>query len=123
MRLPPSAIGLALHELATNAAGSRGLATRWRNTVDELDGARRTARATASVGDSAIWSSDSMAKRTVDGDVQLDYASSRPEWHLRRAAANVLEPATESQIHSGVTAITDIGFGSGAFPAGSSAPG
>jgi hypothetical protein len=32
-----------------------------------------------------------MAKRTVDGEVQLDYAPSGLTWHLTCPAANALE--------------------------------
>ncbi len=108
------AIGLALHELATNA-GKYGALSTHTGRVDvgwQLDGETLSMSWTErdgppvrpperrGFGNMVV---DSMVKRTVDGEVQLDYAPLGLEWHLRCAAANVLEPATESQSEATIT--------------------
>jgi PAS domain S-box-containing protein len=96
------AVGLALHELATNAGKYGALSTDagrvdvgWRlgggifaMSWTERDGppVRRPER--RGFGSTVI---DSMAKRTVGGEVELDYAPSGVEWRLTCAAANALE--------------------------------
>src|SRR5258706_2464471 len=96
------AIGLALHELATNA-GKYGALSVDAGHVDvcwQLDGDTfamgRTERNGLPVSPperSGFGSTvvDSMAKRTLDGEVQLDYAPSGLVWHLTCPAANALE--------------------------------
>jgi two-component sensor histidine kinase len=105
VRLNPvaaQAIGLALHELATNA-GKYGALSVDAGHVDvcwQLDGDTfamgRTERNGLPVSPperSGFGSTvvDSMAKRTLDGEVQLDYAPSGLVWHLTCPAANALE--------------------------------
>jgi PAS domain S-box-containing protein len=101
------AIGLALHELATNAGkygalstGAGHVAVDWQLVGDRLsmnwmehDGPPVQPPARRGFGNTVI---ESMVKRTVDGEVHLDYSPPGLEWHLRCPAANVLEPAAES---------------------------
>jgi PAS domain S-box-containing protein len=96
------AIGLALHELATNAGKYGALSTRsgcvrvrWRLDGDlfamswtERNGPPVKRPERHGFGSTVI---DTMAKRTVGGEVQLDYAPSGVEWRLICPAANVLE--------------------------------
>jgi two-component sensor histidine kinase len=96
------AIGLALHELATNAGKYGALSTaighidiHWQVDGDaltmswtECGGPPVQAPDHQGFGTTVI---DSMVKRTVDGEVQLNYASSGLEWHLTCPAANALE--------------------------------
>jgi two-component sensor histidine kinase len=96
------AIGLALHELATNA-GKYGVLSTDAGRVElvwQLDGERFSISWTEpdgppvsppehrGFGNTII---DSMVKRAVDGEVQLDYAPSGVVWRLTCAAANALE--------------------------------
>jgi PAS domain S-box-containing protein len=95
-------IGLALHELATNA-GKYGALSTDSGRVDvgwQVDGhiliMSWTERGGPPVqapdhrgfGTTVI---DSMVKRAVSGEVQLNYAASGMEWRLTSPAANVLE--------------------------------
>jgi two-component sensor histidine kinase len=97
------AIGLALHELATNAGkygalstGRGGVDVSWRTDGDALtmswtehDGPSVSPPGRQGFGTTVIAS---MAKRTVDGEVALDYAPSGLAWRLTCPAANALEP-------------------------------
>jgi PAS domain S-box-containing protein len=100
------AIGLALNELATNAAKYGALST---------DGGRIDVGWRSDAGSFAIsWAErggppvrppdhrgfgsrviESMVKRAVGGEVELDYALSGLEWHLMCPAANALEATAE----------------------------
>ncbi len=96
------AIGLALHELATNAGKYGALSTdmgrvdiSWRTAGDtfaigwtERDGPPVSAPQRRGFGTMVI---EGMAKHTVDGVVDLDYASSGLTWRLTCPSANALE--------------------------------
>jgi two-component sensor histidine kinase len=96
------AIGLALHELATNAGKYGALSTDsgrvdigWAMTDDtftiswtERNGPPARPPERKGFGTTVI---DSMVKRAVGGEVQLNYASSGLKWHLTCPAANALE--------------------------------
>jgi PAS domain S-box-containing protein len=97
------AIGLALHELATNAGkygalsvGSGQVELGWRIDGDvfamswtERNGPPVSQPERRGFGNTVI---ESMAKRTVGGEVQLDYAPSGLMWGLTCPAANAMEP-------------------------------
>ncbi len=97
------AIGLALHELATNAGKYGALSADagrvdvdWRFDGDifamswiEHNGPPVSRPERCGFGSTVIAS---MAKRTVDGEVELNYAPSGLVWRLTCSAANALEP-------------------------------
>ena len=97
------AVGLALHELATNAGKYGALSSDagrvdlgWRLGGDifamswtERDGPPVRPPERRGFGSTVIAS---MAKRSVDGEVELDYAPSGLVWHLTCSTANALEP-------------------------------
>jgi PAS domain S-box-containing protein len=97
------AIGLALHELATNA-GKYGALSMHTGRVDvcwgtdgdtltmswtERDGPPVAAPGRRGFGTIVM---QAMAERSVDGTVDLDYAPSGVTWRLTCPAANALEP-------------------------------
>jgi PAS domain S-box-containing protein len=105
LRLKPTsaqAIGLALHELATNAGKYGALSTdKGRVNVcwgaadgtltmswTERDGPRVSAPKWRGFGTTVI---ETMANHTLDGTVDLDYAPSGVTWRLTCPAANALE--------------------------------
>ncbi len=101
------AIGLALHELATNAGKYGALSVGvgrvdvdWQFDGDifamswtERNGPPVSPPEQHGFGTTVIAS---MAKRTVDGEVQLDYAPSGLMWRLTCSAANALERGRRS---------------------------
>jgi two-component sensor histidine kinase len=97
------AIGLALHELATNA-GKYGALSTDRGRLDicsgtdgdtftiswtERDGPAVSVPQRRGFGTIVM---KTMAERSVDGAVDLDYAPSGLTWRLTCPAANALEP-------------------------------
>ncbi len=102
------AIGLALHELATNA-GKYGALSAEAGRVDvdwRCDGDIFAMSWTEHKGPPVSWPKrrgfgstviDSMVRRTVDGDIRLDYAPSGLSWSLICPAANALEPGELSK--------------------------
>jgi PAS domain S-box-containing protein len=105
------AIGLALHELATNAGKYGALSTgagrvdiRWGIDGDTLtmswtehEGPPVSAPKRRGFGTVVM---ETMAERSVDGKVDLDYAPSGLIWRLTCSAANALEPR-ERELNSG----------------------
>jgi PAS domain S-box-containing protein len=101
------AIGLALHELATNAGKYGALSTDggridvdWRSDADsfaiswaERGGPPVRPPDHPSFGSMVIGS---MVKRAVGGEVELDYAPSGFRWRLTCPAANVLETTADT---------------------------
>jgi two-component sensor histidine kinase len=99
---PAQAIGLALHELSTNAGKYGALSTdagrvdiRWACDGDtltiswtECDGPPVSTPERRGFGTIVM---KAMAERSVDGAVQLDYAPSGLIWRLTCPAANALE--------------------------------
>jgi two-component sensor histidine kinase len=96
------AIGLALHELATNAGKYGALSVdagrvdvRWRLDGDTfvMSWTERNGPLVSPPGRRGFGSTvvDSMAKLTVGGNVELDYAPSGLMWRLTCPAANALE--------------------------------
>jgi two-component sensor histidine kinase len=97
------AIGLALHELATNAGKYGALSTdtgrldiSWRTEGDtftmnwtESDGPPVSPPKRRGFGSIVM---ELMAERSVDGAVNLDYAPSGVTWRLTCPAASALEP-------------------------------
>jgi PAS domain S-box-containing protein len=97
------AIGLTLHELATNAGKYGALSTdagrvdvSWQSEGDvftiswtERDGPPAQPPKRRGFGSTVI---ESMAKLATDGEVQLEYAPSGVVWRLRCPAAKALEP-------------------------------
>jgi PAS domain S-box-containing protein len=98
-------IGLALHELATNAGKYGALSTdtgrvnvSWQSERDvftmswtERDGPPVQPPKRRGFGSTVI---DSMAKLATDGEIELDYAPSGLAWRLRCPMANALEAPT-----------------------------
>jgi PAS domain S-box-containing protein len=103
------AIGLALHELATNA-GKYGALSTDTGRVDicwGIDGNTFTTSWTEREGPAVSAPKrrgfgtivmETMAERSVDGAVDLDYAPSGVTWRLTCPAANALEPWEREQI-------------------------
>ncbi len=109
LRLNPAsaqAIGLALHELTTNAAKYGALSTNrgridicWGGDPDtftmswtERDGPPVSPPQQRGFG---IIVMEMMAERSVGGEVDLDYAPTGVTWRLTCPAANALEPENE----------------------------
>jgi PAS domain S-box-containing protein len=112
LRLNPAsaqAIGLALHELATNAGKYGSLSTdtgrvdaSWGSDGDtftmswtEREGPVVSAPKRRGFGTIVM---KAMTERSVDGKVDLDYAPSGVTWRLTRPAANAVEPGEREQI-------------------------
>jgi PAS domain S-box-containing protein len=96
------AIGLALHELATNAgkygalsveAGCVDVGWRLDGNIFAMSWTERKGPPVSQPKRCGFGSTvvDSMVKQTVNGDVQLDYISSGVVWNLTCPAANALE--------------------------------
>src|SRR5260370_2820188 len=115
LRLSPAsaqAIGLALHELATNAGKYGSLSTdagrvdvSWASDGETLtmswterEGPLVSAPTRRGFGTIVM---ETMAERSVDGKVDLDYAPSGLTWRLTCPAANALEPWEREQNFKG----------------------
>ncbi len=96
------AIGLALHELATNAgkygalsvdAGCVDVGWRFDSDIFAMSWTERKGPPVSQPKRRGFGSTviDSMVKQTVNGEVQLDYISSGVVWNLTCPAANALE--------------------------------
>jgi two-component sensor histidine kinase len=107
------AIGLALHELATNAGKYGALSVdagrvdvRWRLEGDtfmmswtERNGPSVSPPKRRGFGSTVV---DSMAKQSLSGEVELNYAPSGLIWRLTCPAANAVEPlGDESKLRGG----------------------
>jgi PAS domain S-box-containing protein len=101
------AIGLAVHELATNASKYGALSTdNGRVDVDWRTEARSFAISWTERGGPPVQPPDrrgfgstvieAMAKRTLGGEVEADYAPSGFGWHLTCPAANALEATADT---------------------------
>jgi PAS domain S-box-containing protein len=101
------AIGLVVHELATNASKYGALSTdNGRVNVDWRSDARNFAMSWTERGGPPARPPDrrgfgstvveAMAKRTVGGEVEADYAPSGLKWHLTCPAANALEATADT---------------------------
>jgi two-component sensor histidine kinase len=102
------AIGLALHELSTNAgkygalsvdAGRADVSWRLDGDIFVINWAERNGPPVSPPQRHGFGSTvvDLMARRTVNGEVQLDYAPSGLVWRLTCPVANVLEQ--ENHLH------------------------
>ncbi len=100
------AVGLAVHELATNAGKYGALSTdagrvevSWQLNDDtytmgwiESNGPPVSPPSRRGFGSTVV---ESMAKRTVGGEVEADYAPSGFRWHLTCPAVNALEATAD----------------------------
>jgi two-component sensor histidine kinase len=114
------AIGLALHELATNAGKYGALSTdtgrvdvSWETDGDafrmswtERHGPPVSAPMRRGFGTTVM---ETMAERTVGGAVDLDYARPGLTWRLTCPAANALEPREHQQNSGEREALADTG--------------
>ncbi len=114
------AVGHAVHELATNAGKYGALSTDggrvdvgWRSDADSfaISWAERCGPPVSPPGRRGFGSTviESMVKRTVGGEVELDYPPSGFGWHLTCPAANALEAA---DIHKSSRSVVAIGTAS-----------
>jgi two-component sensor histidine kinase len=97
------AIGLAIHELVTNAAKYGALSTdrgrvdiSWGSDGDTLTMSWTEHDGVVSPPTQRGFGTivmEAMTERSVGGTVNLDYAPSGVSWHLACPAANALEPA------------------------------
>jgi two-component sensor histidine kinase len=96
------AIGLAIHELSTNAGKYGSLSTdagrvdvHWQVDGDlfKMSGLERNGPPVRGPDGRGFGSAviEAMAKRAVNGEVQLEYDPAGVEWHLTCPAANALE--------------------------------
>lgn len=111
------AVGLALHELATNASKYGALSTetgavevRWRldgsifaMNWTERGGPPVSAPTHRGFGSTVV---NAMAKRSVRGEVHLDYAPSGVVWTLTCPSANALEASEGEQEHAAENAVS-----------------